>query len=330
MGIFYDPAGILSQRCIFNFIIGNRGGGKTYGWQKRCIKRWLKKRKQFMWVRRYQTELDTLTDFFAAVSVEFPDHELTVSGDRLLCDGEVCGYLVALSTSAKLKSVPFPDVETIVVDEYIIDKGRLTYLKNEAVVFLELFETVARMRDDVIAVFIGNAISVVNPYFTYFKMTPLLGQRFTKDMQKSVCIEFYFNEDFIAQKESTRFGRAIKDTDYGVYNMRNQFLRDRDSFIAKRPVAANFKCYQFILDGERFSLWLDRRTQTYYVDKTYENNFGVFRTFVKNVEDLADDESMVLFRKTHRVYKLLTKMVEVGNIYFCDQEAKQKFFEILC
>lgn len=337
MSIFYNPAGLLSQRCIFNFIIGNRGGGKTYGWQKRCIKRFLKKGKQFMWCRRYQTEIDTLisndeeNNFFSAIRAEFPDHTFEISKDRLLIDGDVCGYLVALSTSAKLKSVPYPNVETIVLDEFIIDKGRVTYLKNEAQVFLELFETVARMRDDVIAVFIGNAISIVNPYFTFFKMVPILGQRFTKDMKKSVCIEFYFNEDFIAQKESTRFGQAIRDTDYGAYNMRNKFLRDTDAFIMPRPASADFKCYQFIIDGQKYSMWKDKKAQNYYIDKNFEKNFGHYRTMVLNPNDMEDnDESMILFKKTHVLYSKMQKMIEIGNLFFDSQDTKQVFYTLLC
>lgn len=336
MGIYYNPSRLLSQRCIFNFIIGNRGGGKTYGWQKRSIKRFLKKGKQFIWCRRYQTEIDTLTtdedkNFFSAIRQEFPEHEFAIAGDRLLVDGQTCGFLVALSTSAKLKSVPFPNVETIILDEFIIDKGRVGYLKNEAQVFLELFETVFRTRDDGIAVFIGNAISIVNPYFTFFKMTPDLNKRFTKDMKKSVCIEFYFNEEFIKQKESTRFGRAIKDTDYGQYNMRNKFLRDTDAFIAARPITADMKCFQFIIDGQKYSLWKDRRNQNYYIDKNYENNFGHYRTLVLNPNDMQDnDESMCLFKKTHVMYSRLQKMIEVGNLYFDSQNSKQEFYQLLC
>ena len=58
--IFYDIAGLLSQRCIFNFVIGNRGGGKTFGSKKLVINRFKKSKHQFVWVRRYQTEIDTL------------------------------------------------------------------------------------------------------------------------------------------------------------------------------------------------------------------------------------------------------------------------------
>ena len=331
---FYNVARLLSQRCLFNFVIGNRGGGKTYGGKKLVIKRFLNKGHKFVWIRRYQTEIDTLSDFWGAVKNDpellkkFPDLELTQSGNDLYINGEHAGTLIALSTSMQLKSVDFAEVKTIIFDEFSIDKGRIVYLKNEVQVFLELYETIARMREGVVAIFFGNGISIVNPYFTYFKIAPKLGQRFTK--KGDICVEFYFNDKFVEQKENTRFGRIIKNTDYGEYNMRNKFLRDTDSFIVKRPNTANEKMYQFIFDGEKFSLWRDYKYQRFYIDRNYEKNFGEFRTYVSNLADMIDsDKSMIMFKKNQRIAKRLTELIEHGDLFFCDQGAKQKFYEIL-
>jgi hypothetical protein len=292
------------------------------------INRFKKNGKQFVWVRRYQTEIDTLTDFWADIKSFFPNDELSQQGNELYINGELAGYLIALSTSMRLKSVAFPLVTTIIFDEFIIDKGRLNYLRNEAQVFMELYETIARMRENVVAVFLGNAISIVNPYFDFFKISPQLGRRYTK--KDGVCIEFYFNEEFINKKENTAFGRLIKDTSYGEYNMKNKFLRDSDSFIEARPATANLKLYQFIFDGDRFSLWQDYKYQRYYVDRTYEKNFGEFRTFVSNPVDMDDnDKSMIIFKKNNAIAKKMALLIERGDLYFCDQSTKQKFYEKL-
>lgn len=326
--IYYDIAGLLSQRCLFNFVIGNRGGGKTYGGKKLCINRFKRKGDQFVWVRRYNTEIDTLSDFWADIRNAFPEDLLDQKGNELYINGELAGYLIALSTSMQLKSVAFPRVKTIIFDEFIIDKGRINYLKNEAHVFMELYETIARMRENVVALFFGNAISIVNPYFDFFKIAPQLNQRYTK--KDGVCIEFYFNDQFIAKKESTAFGQLIRNTSYGEYNMKNKFLRDSDSFIEARPVTANKKMYQFIFDGERFSLWQDMKYQRLYVDRSFESNFGTFRTFVTNAVDMNDnDKSTIMFKKNNALAKRLVMVIERGDMYFCDQSAKQKFYEKL-
>lgn len=326
--IYYNIAGLLSQRCVFNFVIGNRGGGKTFGGKKLVINRFKRKGQQFVWVRRYMTEIETLSDFWADIRPFFPDDELTQKGQELYINGDLAGYMIALSTSMQLKSVAFPLVSTIIMDEFIIDKGRINYLRNEVHVFMELYETIARMRENVTAIFFGNAISIVNPYFDFFKVTPSLGQRYTK--RNGICIEFYFNEQYIAKKESTKFGQLIRNTSYGEYNMRNKFLRDSDSFIGERPSSANYKAYQFIFDGERYSLWQDYKYQRFYVDRNYENNFGEFRTYVSNPTDMVDsDRSMIMFKKNCALAKKLIMLIERGDLFFCDQSAKQKFYEKL-
>lgn len=328
MSIYYDIAGLLSQRCVFNFVIGNRGGGKTFGGKKLVINRFKRTKAQFVWVRRYRTEIDTLSDFWADIRPFFPNDELTQKGQELYINGDLAGYLIALSTSMQLKSVAFPMVRTVIMDEFIIDKGRINYLRNEVHVFMELFETIARMRENVTAIFFGNAISIVNPYFDFFKITPELGRRYTK--KDGVCIEFYFNEEFINKKQDTAFGRLIKDTSYGEYNMKNKFLRDTDSFIDKRPATANNKLYQFIFDGEKFALWQDIKYGRFYIDRNYENNFGEFRTYVSNPVDMIDtDKSMIMFKKNNALFKRLNMILERGDLFFCDQSAKQKFYEKL-
>jgi len=326
--IYYDISGLLSQRCVFHYVIGNRGGGKTFSGKKLCINRFKKNGDQFVWVRRYYTEIETLSDFWADIRPFFPKDDLSQKGDELYINGELAGYLIALSTSMKLKSVAFPRVKTIIMDEFIIDKGRVNYIRNEAQVFMELYETIARMREGVVAIFFGNAISVVNPYFDFFGIAPDLGKRYTK--KNGVCIEFYFNDEFIQKKESTAFGQIIKGTAYGEYNMKNKFLRDSDSYITARPETASNKLYQFIFDGDKFSLWQDYKYQRYYIDRNYEPRFGEFRTWVSDPVDMKDDDpSMIMFKKNNAIAKRLCILIERGDLYFCDQSAKQKFYEKL-
>lgn len=328
--IYYSPAPILSQRCVFNYTVGNRGGGKSFAGKTLGVKRFKRYGKQFIYLRRYQTELDAMEDFFADIRFKFPNDTLEQKGDKLLVNGEVAGYMVALTKTPSLKSVPFPLVTTIIFDEFIIDKGRLTYLKNEPQLLIEFYDTVDRSRDEVTVLCFGNAISIVNPHFVYWGMYPDMNKRFTVDRNRSVCIEFYFNELFIEKKKATRFGQAIADSEYGAYNFYNKFLRDTDSYIKKRPETANRKMYQFVLDGQKFSLWFDLREQCYYIDNNYEPNFGVFRTFVSNPNEMDDqDRSMLLLKKNNPRIKMIRTWLERGDLYFNNQTTKQKFYEIL-
>ena len=60
---WYSPTNIKSYNKFLNFIIGGRGIGKTYGFKKDCISRYKKKGKQFLYLRRYKTDLKKIKTF---------------------------------------------------------------------------------------------------------------------------------------------------------------------------------------------------------------------------------------------------------------------------
>ena len=206
MGIYYDLNKLLSHNKILNFVIGPRGGGKSFAAKKWAINGWLKNRKEFIYLRRYNTELLEIGNWFSDIASFYPEHEFAVEGGHFFIDGEVAGYYIALSTSQQKKSVSYPNVNKIIFDEFIIDKGRVTYLKEEVQMFLDFYETVARLREDVTALLIANAITVVNPYFTYFHIYPKSNSKFIT--KSEVCVEIYRNDDFMAKKKNTKFGSS--------------------------------------------------------------------------------------------------------------------------
>lgn len=70
---FYDGGNAISYNALFSFIIGGRSIGKTYYYKRKAIKDFLKKKKQFIYLRRYKEELQkTISSFFNDVKNEFP------------------------------------------------------------------------------------------------------------------------------------------------------------------------------------------------------------------------------------------------------------------
>ena len=49
--LFYNFGPILSRNAVFNFCVGGRGIGKTYGATKLGIKNYLKDEQQFIYLR---------------------------------------------------------------------------------------------------------------------------------------------------------------------------------------------------------------------------------------------------------------------------------------
>ena len=55
--MYYNIDSALSYNALFTMIMGGRGIGKTYSAKKRAIKNFLAKGEQFVYLRRYKTEL---------------------------------------------------------------------------------------------------------------------------------------------------------------------------------------------------------------------------------------------------------------------------------
>lgn len=128
--IYYDGSKAISYNALFNFIIGGRSIGKTYYFKRQVIRDFIKKKKQFIYLRRYKTEFkgddgNKIESFFDDVKWEFENHNFCVKAGKFYIDGEIAGFYMPLSTSSIFKSVPFPNVATILFDEFIIDKRRI-------------------------------------------------------------------------------------------------------------------------------------------------------------------------------------------------------------
>lgn len=81
--IYYSYQRILSYNAFLNFLIGERGVGKTYGAVKFCIQKFLKKGEQFIYLRRYKSDLKkSVPTFFDAMikNNEFPEATFKTSG----------------------------------------------------------------------------------------------------------------------------------------------------------------------------------------------------------------------------------------------------------
>ncbi|MCG5559890.1 phage DNA encapsidation protein, partial [Klebsiella pneumoniae] len=101
-----------------------------------------------------------------------------VKGREFHVDGKLAGWAIPLSTWQSEKSNAYPNVTTIIFDEFIREKDKTGYLANEAEALLNLMDTVFRGRDNVRCVCLSNAVSVVNPYFLYFNLVPDINKRF--------------------------------------------------------------------------------------------------------------------------------------------------------
>lgn len=325
--MWYDKAQLLSHNKIMNMVLSNRGGGKTFHFTRWGIDDYLKSGNQCVWVRRYQTEIDEMLlngKFFDAVRPYYPNVELKIEGNLGLVNGEVAFYFIALSTSRQLKSNNYPLVNKIVFDEFIIDKGRISYLKAEVEVFLDLYETVARMRDNVRAVLLANSITIVNPYFLFWNIKPNPNKRFTT--QGQVCVELFTDADFIEQKKKTRFGQLVSGTRYGDYAIDNKWLLDNETFIASKTPTADF-LLGMKYNGVMYGFWIDYKEGLIFVNKQYDPYS--YRLFCLTKDDHEANLLLIKTLNDSRRVKQIVFAFQNGLLRFQDMQVKNQFYEFI-
>lgn len=325
--MWYDKAQLLSHNKIMNMVLSNRGGGKTFHFTRWGIDDFKKTGAQCVWVRRYQTEIDEMLlngKFFDAVRPYYPNDELKIEGNIGFVNGEAAFYFIALSTSRQLKSNNYPLVNKIVFDEFIIDKGRITYLKAEVEVFLDLYETVARMRDNVRAVLLANSITVVNPYFLFWNIKPNPNKRFTT--QGQVCVELFTDADFIEQKKKTRFGQLVNGTRYGDYAIDNKWLLDNEAFIASKTPTADFML-GMKYNGVMYGFWVDYKEGLIFVNKKYDPSS--YRLFCLTKDDHEANLLLIKTLNDSRRVKQIVFAFRNGLLRFEDMQVKNQFYEYI-
>lgn len=321
--MYYDPNKTLSKQRLFNFAIGARGCGKTYGAKKTVIRNFLRSGKQFVYLRRYETEMPAsqMLNFFDDISEEFPDVEFKSYNGLFRINGDIAGWYFPLSKAIMLKSIPFPNVSIIIFDEFIIEVGVYHYLPNEVRTFLECYSTISRDRD-IPVLFLSNAITMTNPYFLYFDIHLEPGQ--TVKLTEFISVEIIQSEEYVRHVSNTKFGRLIANTEYGNYNMNNEFLLDTSTFLGDMPAGASYIC-TFYAKGRQLGFYVSPMDNLWYVsdkiDKTCRRKYSL--TFSEH-----DQNSILAQRQNPHLRQMIDAYCQ-GNLRFTTQEVKNIATDIL-
>ena len=334
--IYLDLKKIISYGSLLNFIIAERGVGKTFGAKSYIIDHFKSKGKQSVYVRRYNRELqESLMKkgtpiFFDQIKNKYPNDKLSNNSEVFYCNGEICGFAVPLSTSNILKSVSFENVDTIIFDEFIIDKGVYHYINNEVTLFMELLETIIRLKPNIKVLLLGNAISVTNPYFIELNLSLPYNSEykiFKRDDKGQPLILVYYGKNlkYREEKKKTRFGQLIADTSYGKYAIDNEMLRDSRAFIGKKT--PNSKFYFILkLNNKNIGIWLDYKEQKMFISYDYDPLCPVI--FSMTNED-HDEHTLLLRCRTSPFFKSIIEYYRQAKLYFENQQIKNQVMNIL-
>lgn len=346
---YYNFAEVLSYNASYNFIIGARGLGKTYGAEKDAINDAIKTGikdgfdncDQFIYLRRYKEELQMSRDtFFAAVGVEFPDWDFKINGfeaqispigdrDKKRRVWKTIGFFIALSVAQKYKSVAFPRVKKIIYDEFIIEKGVTHYLPNEAVAFNNFFSTVDRYKDKTRVLFLANSVVITNPYFIHYDIDPskanakgFLRKNKLRDGRHFLICHFPDSELFRNEVYDTDFGQFIEDSEYADYAVGNKFADAHTGLVNPKTYKARY-IFTIEANSGKFSVWYDINTNKYHCESKLPK---VQDIVVLNPERMSDDKRLMTW--SDKGLSMLRGAYNHARVNFDKPQTRNAFLEI--
>lgn len=190
---YYSLEPLLAKNATYSMAFGERSNGKSYAWKEYAIKQFYKTGKQTAIIRRLEEDfrgqrgfqmvadmcplLEKVTkgewNTFKYYSRRWYFAKNDEDGNLTVCDTPFL-YGFALTAMEHDKSTNYPDIATIVFDEFMSRQG---YLTNEFVIFCNVISTIARDRNDVKIFMFGNSVNRYCPYFQE------MGLKHAKDMK---------------------------------------------------------------------------------------------------------------------------------------------------
>jgi len=181
---YYDGTEIAKFNAHYNVIFGKRSNGKTYYHLKKIVENFAKNREQGAYLRRYRedfkgkrgaTMFDSLVvngvisdatkgkwDMVKFYSDRWYFAKRDPETDRIVSDEIPFCYGFSLAQMEHDKSTSYPNITTVVFDEFI---SRIGYLPNEFVIFMNVLSTIIRQRNNVKVYMLGNTVNKYCPYF---------------------------------------------------------------------------------------------------------------------------------------------------------------------
>ncbi|MBR2652300.1 MAG: phage DNA encapsidation protein [Clostridia bacterium] len=318
--MWIDFSKIISYNALLNFIVAERGVGKTFGATEFVTRQFINKKDEFVYIRRYKSELQkAIPRFFDALVHEekFPEHSFSRKGMNLYIDDHVAGYGLTLSTAQQLKSTNFDKVKWIIFDEAFLEDGQGHYLKNEVEIFLGLLETISRMRN-VRVLILANATNSANPYFLYFNLHLPYNNEIITFKKGLIALMYAKNLKYREAKKDTSFGKLVAGTDYENYAIDNMFINDNKDFIEKKDKNSKFS-FSFIYNDNRYGVWINWMTGKMYISNDFLDNHIVFAC---TTDDHKPNTMLMTIAKEYHCWRTFIQNYKLGNVYYENNKIK--------
>lgn len=344
---YYDWNKTLSYDADVTMVVGARGIGKTYGLRLQFIRDYLNNGNRFVELTRHAKQLSGFTGSYFVRMIEnneFPnyvfrtDTKYAYIAQRPKGDEkpkwEICGYFGALTMAQEMKKWTFSRVKRILLDEAVIDK-RIDryhrYLSNEFSILANVVDSVSRERPDTDAgsrphvYLLGNACDLLNPYFAVYDVgEPKEG--FSWHANKTMILHYVKDAEYAEAKTAdTVAGRMLNRTIDGLIASGNEFIKQSNDFVFKKPKHAKFQM-GIVYQGNRYGIWLDELNGYYYISRKIPKNTE------KPIFALTAEDNKINYIAAKKAESALQGFVELyylGIVRYESAIIKTEFYDIL-
>lgn len=220
---YYSLKRIKEIHAQYNMIVGERSNGKTFAILDEILQNYFKEHKQGAIVRRWQDDFKgkRAPAMFAPMVSERLVYKYSGgqwdridyrSGcwyparydeqtDTIVRGDEPIAYAFSLSSMEHDKSTSYPNITTILFDEFLT---RGYYLVDEFVLFMNVVSTIVRQRTDVTIYMLGNTVNWTCPYFTE------MGIKHIRDMKQGSIDVYEYGESGL--KVAVEYCKSIADS----------------------------------------------------------------------------------------------------------------------
>ena len=286
---------IINRRMPFNFLIGGRGTGKTYGALKYVLETGIK----FILMRRTQSQLETIArsdtnpfkspvrdlglEWFcdpAPAGKSIYAYYRTTFEDGNPVHGDLLGYAIALSTVANLRGFDMSDVDLIIYDEFIPETHERA-LKNESDAFFNCYETINRNRElqgkqPVQVLCLANANDFACPILIGLNLVStverMIGQGKSEyvNPQKGVGIWLLSDSPISQRKQQTALYKLTGGTAFADMSIRNAFAGADDPDV----YSVDLREYTPVVCVGELCIYRHKSVSSYYISSHISGSVG--------------------------------------------------------
>ena len=329
--MYLDFSKVVKNSLTFNYIIGPRGNGKTYGalaWANQTG-------SKYILMRRTQTEMDILTskmidqfeelnrDFGWHYSIDKAGKNMAVIWDTSKEDAsDNIGLGLCLSTIRTIRGFNGLSYEYLIYDEFIPETTAKA-MKGEASAFLQAYETINRNRElqgrEPMKVFLlSNSNDLAHPLLCdlgidrYIEKMARKNEEMISIPERDCTIWLPKSSEYVERKAETALYKFSQGTKFYKMALNNEFSSNDQSGVRSYDC---FKMKPIVSIDKNFCIYKDKKSPIYYCaffrhgrPKTYSDNDGGWSSFIA---DYRQELTAVYLRGNMRfeTYNLKSKIL---------------------